>query len=105
MAWIVVGRFKDGHESVLTGPGKRTIRGSIEHGPRKGQTFVLGEAAWVSKIDAARGIDDGWWKKYAWLLDSKEDADTVLDILNERIQAGQCSEFNKPEKAWVEETA
>ena len=93
MGWIVVGR-KRGEDSVLTAPGKRDIRG------RGGK---IGEAAWVTKIDAARKVDDGWWQKYAWIFETEVEAKMALEILNERVAEGMCSEFNRPEKTWVEE--
>lgn len=90
--WVVVG-LRHGEESVLC--PKRDPKNVFEE--------THGTAAWVSKIDAARGVDDGWWKKYAWILPTKREAETVLEILNEKIKAGECSEFNRPERAWIEE--
>lgn len=90
--WIVVARMR-GEDYVLRPKVAPSNKFEEEHGT----------AAWVSKIDAARKVDDGWWKKYAWILPTKQEAETVLDILNEKIKAGECAEGNKPEKAWVEE--
>lgn len=90
--WVVVG-FRHGEESVLC--PKREPKNAFEE--------KKGTASWVSKVDAAGGVDDGWWKKYAWILPAKKDAEIALEILNEKIKAGECSEFNKPERAWVEE--
>lgn len=90
--WVVVAR-RHGEDSVLC--PKREPKNVFEE--------KKGTAAWVSKIDAARKVDDGWWKKYAWILLTKKDAETALEVLNEKIKAGECSELNKPERAWVEE--
>jgi len=90
--WVIVGQ-RHGEESVLC--PKRDPRNAFEK--------EKGTAAWVSKIDAARKVDDGWWKKHAWVFDTKKEAEIALDLLNEKIKAGECSDFNKPERAWVEE--
>ena len=90
--WIVVGK-RHGEESVLCAKRKPTNVFEEEKGT----------GSWVSKIDHARKVDDGWWKKYAWILPTKENAEMALDILNEKIKNGECSEFNRPDKAWVEE--
>ncbi len=90
--WIVVGN-KHGEEYVLC--PKREPKNALEE--------TIGTGAWVSKVDAVRNIDDGWWKKYAWILSTKEDATIALEILNEKIKNGECSEFNKPERVWIEE--
>jgi len=90
--WIVVGRLH-GEDSVLC--PKREPKNAFEE--------EKGTAAWVSKIDAARKVDDGWWKKYAWIFPTKQEAEVALEILNEKIKAGECSDFNKPERSWVEE--
>lgn len=90
--WIVVG-YKHGGESVLC--PKRKPENVFEE--------THGTAAWVSKVDAARNVDDGWWKKYAWILPTKGDAEIALDILNEKIEGGEFSDLNKPERTWVEE--
>jgi hypothetical protein len=90
--WVVVGRRR-GEDSVLC--PKREPRAAYEE--------TLGTPGWVSKVDAARRVDDGWWKKYAWILPTKEEADHVLAILNEKIAAGAVSDFNRPDKAWVEQ--
>lgn len=90
--WVVVGR-RHGEDSVLC--PKREPRARWEE--------QMGTAAWVSKIDAARRVDDGWWKEYAWILPTKKEAEMVLDVLNEKIKNGECSDFNRPDKAWVEE--
>lgn len=103
MGWVLVGKFKDGHESVMLAPGKREIWGEIDHGKRKGERFKLGEAAWVSKIDASKRVDTGWWKDRAWTFETKEDAEAVREILNEKIATGECSEFNRPVESYVEE--
>ena len=90
--WIVVGK-KHGEKMVLC--PKREPSNAFEE--------QMGTASWVSKVDAARNVDDGWWKKYAWILPTKQEAEIALDILNEKIANGECSEFNKPDKAWIEE--
>jgi hypothetical protein len=90
--WIVVG-YRHGEESVLC--PKREPENAFEE--------AKGTAAWVSKVDAARKVDDGWWKKYALILPTKREAEIALDILNEKIKNGECSKFNTPDKAWVEE--
>ena len=96
MSWIVAA-VVHGEECALTGPGKRDIKG------RDGSK--IGESAWVTKRDHAtpdRSPKD-WWKKYAWIFELENDAKAALNILNEKIAAGQCSDFNKPTRAWVEE--
>lgn len=92
--WIVVG-LRHGEESVLC--KKRDPRNAFE--------AEKGTAAWVTKRDHAtpeRSSKD-WWKKYAWVFDTKEEAEAAIEVLNEKIKTGECSEFNKPDRAWVEE--
>lgn len=90
--WVVVG-LRHGEESVLC--AKREPKNAFEE--------EKGTGSWVSKRDHAGGKDKNWWKKYAWILRTKREAEIALDILNEKIKNGECSEFNKPEKVWVEE--
>ena len=90
--WIVVGKLH-GEQNVLM--------------PKRKPTAVwqetMGTGAWVTKKSAASCDDKDWWKKYAWVFPTKEEADIALDILNEKIKNGECSKFNTPDKAWVEE--
>lgn len=90
--WIVVG-LRHGEEYVLC--AKREPRNVFEE--------EKGTGAWVSKRDHAGGPNDGWWKKYAWILPTKEQAEIALDVLNEKIKNGECDEFNRPDKSWAEE--
>lgn len=90
--WIVVGQLH-GEQSVLC--PKRKPKNLFEE--------EKGTAAWVSKRDHAGGSDKDWWKKYAWVFPTKQEAEIALDILNEKIKNKECSEFNTPKKAWVEE--
>lgn len=92
--WIVAA-VVNGEECSLIGPGKRGIRG------RDGSQ--IGEAAWVTKRDHAGGKNKNWWKKYAWTFETKYEAMCALEILDEKVKAGQCSKFNLPSKFWVEE--
>lgn len=94
MAWIVAATVH-GETCVMTGPKRRDIRDPTG--------AKIGEAAWVTKKSAAGGAPPMWWLPYAWLLDTKEEAEIALEILNEKVAAGECSEFNRPSKAWVEE--
>jgi hypothetical protein len=89
--WVVVG-LKHGAESVLC---RKTE-------PRNAFEETHGQAAWVTKIDAARKVDDGWWCCYAWIVETKREAEMIRGVLMERIKNGECSEFNKPTRTWVE---
>jgi hypothetical protein len=89
MGWIVAAKV-DGKEVIMIRPGKRTLPG------------VKGEATWCTKKDAAGGPNDGWWKEYAWVL-PKEEAQEVLDWLDEQVLLGKVDVFNRPSKAWIEE--
>jgi hypothetical protein len=90
--WIVVGKLH-GEQSVLC-PNRK---------PKNAFEEEKGTAAWVTKKSASGGAPRDWWKKYAWVLPTKQEAEIALDILNEKIKNGECSEFNTPTKAWVEE--
>lgn len=91
--WIVASKLdKDWGVSVLC--PKREPKNLFEE--------THGTAAWVSKKSAASCDDKDWWKKYAWIFPTKEEADIALDILNEKIKNGEFKSF-KPRKAWVEE--
>jgi hypothetical protein len=90
--WIVVGKLH-GEQSVLMPKRK----------PEALWQETMGTGAWVSKKSAASCDDRDWWKKYAWIFGTKSEAEIALDILNEKIKNGECSKFNTPDKAWVEE--
>lgn len=94
--WIVAA-IVHGEECAMTDPDTRSIRGK--------DGSKIGEAPWVTKRDHAtpeRSPKD-WWKKYAWVFETKYEATCALEILDEKIKAGECSEFNMPSKYWVEE--
>ena len=90
--WVVIGFFR-GEEHALC--PKRDPKNLLEE--------QIGTAAWVSKIDASGGKNPDWWKRFAWVLPTRGEAETALEVLKEKIAAGECSEFNRPERSWVEE--
>lgn len=92
--WIVAAKLdKDWGVSVLC--PKRKPKNLFEE--------THGTGAWVSKKSAASCDDKDWWKKYAWVFPTKEEADIALEILNEKVKNGECGKSFVPRKAWVEE--
>lgn len=91
--WVIAAYLNmDKDESVLC--AKREPKNLFEE--------THGTGAWVSKIDAARLVDDGWWKKYAWIFPTREEAEIARDILREKVNNGECKSF-RPRRSWVEE--
>lgn len=90
--WVVIGYFR-GEEHALC--PKRDPRNLLEE--------KMGSAPWVTRIDHAGGNDPHWWKRFAWILNTREEAEEVLRLLIEKFSRGEGHKENFPERAWIEE--